>query len=118
MKLSIEKEKEEEKDEKEEPNNSEEPEGNEVDKENGEGSDIVNEEEVDVGPEDTSGKPTEGPFVPNEQTEDDPHRVKQWRTWLDAKKTLESSAKPPTVTTVYNGKFFSFYLTRHLVIWT
>eukprot|EP00794_Sanderia_malayensis_P017704 gene17704-19473_t len=42
-------------------------------------SENVSEEEVEIRPEDTSGKPTEDPNVADGE---DPHRVKEWRTWL------------------------------------
>ncbi len=43
----------------------------------------MNEEEVEIRPEDTEGKPTEDPNSPDANP--DPHRRKQFRTWLDSR---------------------------------
>ena len=56
----------------------------------------ANEEEVEIRPEDTSGKPTEDPDYPKKDGTEDPHRVKQWRTWLDSQ--MGPSTSQPAVT--------------------
>lgn len=78
------------------------------DEKNGKDETVIKEEEVEVGPEDTSGKPPEEPFGPDDKSKEDPHRVKEWRTWLDSKKELSSSARPNVITSVYNGNVFLF----------
>ena len=58
------------------------------------------EETVVVEPEDTSGKPTEEPLYPGAKTEEDPHAVKEWRTWFNQKDQNEvaNTGKPSTNT--------------------
>lgn len=69
---------------------------------NGDGQ-VVKEEEVEVHPEETSGKPKEELFG-NGGKEEDPHKVHEYRDWLDSKDELDSSAKPQTETKLYDGE--------------
>ena len=69
---------------------------------------IVKEEEIEVHPEETSGKPKEELFPSGKETEEDPHRVKEYRGWLDSKDEVLSTAKPQTETKIDTGKFGNF----------
>lgn len=67
----------------------------------------VNEEEVEIKPEDTGGRPTEDPNSPDEN--EDPHKVKQFRTWLDAgedyitENPLKTTKTPASVSKANNN---------------
>ena len=65
---------------------------------------VVKEEEVEVHPEETSGKPRNDLFAPEKTTEDDPHKVKEYREWLDSGKEKISSQAPHIMTTVNKGE--------------
>ena len=65
---------------------------------------IVKEEEVEVHPEETSGKPRNDLFAPEETKEEDPHKVKEYREWLDSGKKKLSSEAPRIMTTVHKGE--------------
>ena len=73
-----------------------------VAKDESESDNNVNEEEVEIKPEDTGGKPTEDPDY-GTGTEEDPHAVKEWRTWVDSgdeKFITTTTSKPQVITTV------------------
>ena len=82
--------------------------GKEEETDENDGNHVVKEEEVEVRPEETSGKPKEELFGTGGKTEEDPHKVHEYREWLDSKDEVESSAKPQTKTKVVNGKFGIF----------